>query len=259
MFADKMKQLRKRVPRQLSKLAHFARYHDLYTAMPSRPTFNEDGMATIHDASFTADPRFVRAYKAGLSTGSWDSYGNLRWRAYICCWAAEKGSHLEGDFVDCGVFKGGLARTVMEYVDFDRLDKTYWLLDTYEGLVDRLISPAERARGLGPGGYEPSYDRVVKNFSGKRAEIIKGPVPDTLPQVKAERVAYLSIDMNTAAPEIAAAEFFWDKLSSGACIVLDDYGWRLSPDQKPAFDAFARARGVQVLSLPTGQGLIVKP
>ena len=58
----------------------------------------------------------------------------------------------------------------------------------------------------------------------------------------------------------AAAEFFWPRLVSGAVIILDDYGY--SDDyvrQKRAFDTFARTKNVQVLLLPTGQGLIFKP
>lgn len=46
---------------------------------------------------------------------------------------------------------------------------------------------------------------------------------------------------------------------SGAIVVLDDYGWSGHEEQKHAFDSFARSRGVEVLSLPTGQGLILKP
>lgn len=80
----------------------------------------------------------------------------------------------------------------------------------------------------------------------------------TLDQVKSDKISFLSIDLNCAAPEIAAAEFFWDKLVSGASIVLDDYGWAKHIVQKHAFDDFARRRGVPILSLPTGQGLIIK-
>ena len=74
------------------------------------------------------------------------------------------------------------------------------------------------------------------------------------------RVCYLSIDMNCVGPEIAAAEFFWDRLVSGAVVLLDDYGagvWHLA--QKRAFDEFARRKGVEILSLPTCQGLLIKP
>jgi O-methyltransferase len=70
----------------------------------------------------------------------------------------------DGDFVECGVNRGGLSRAVIHYVDFDRLDKRFWLLDTYEGLVDRLISDDERKRGILPGGYEPCYEHVVQTF-----------------------------------------------------------------------------------------------
>jgi O-methyltransferase len=45
----------------------------------------------------------------------------------------------------------------------------------------------------------------------------------------------------------------------GAIIVLDDYGWRKQINQKIAFDRFADAREVNILSLPTGQGLLIKP
>ncbi|HLO34499.1 MAG TPA: hypothetical protein VK194_00390 [Candidatus Deferrimicrobium sp.] len=42
-------------------------------------------------------------------------------------------------------------------------------------------------------------------------------------------------------------------------MILDDHGHLPYAAQKRAFDAFAAERGVQVLLLPTGQGLIFKP
>jgi hypothetical protein len=65
--------------------------------------------------------------------------------------------------------------------------------------------------------------------------------------------------MNVAAPEIAAGEYFWPKLVSGAAIVLDDYGWSGHEDQKKQWNQFAYRYSVPILLLPTGQGLILKP
>lgn len=65
--------------------------------------------------------------------------------------------------------------------------------------------------------------------------------------------------MNIAAPEIAALEFFWDKLTPGAPVILDDYGWAHYRPQKEAMDDFATRKGVQILTLPAGQGLLLKP
>jgi O-methyltransferase len=219
----------------------------------------QDGFLTVHNSDFRKDRKFREAYRLGKATGSWGRQ-DVEWRAYVCCWAAWSVRNKEGDFVECGVNRGGLSRAVMHYVDFETLGKQFWLLDTYEGLVESLISEDERRRGILPGGYTPCYDHVVKTFGSiPGVNIIKGVVPDTLKQVKSHRICYLSIDMNNAAPEIAAAEYFWDRMTSGGIIVLDDYGWRKQINQKIAFDSFAELRDVKVLCLPTGQGLIIKP
>jgi O-methyltransferase len=219
----------------------------------------QDGLLTVHNSDFRQDPKFHDAYSLGKATGSWGRQ-DVEWRAYICCWAAWSVREKDGDFVECGVNRGGLSRTVMHYVDFERLGKRFWLLDTYEGLPAHLISEDERRLGILPGGYSACFDQVVETFRGvPGVAIVKGIVPDTLERVTSEKVCYLSLDMNNAAPEIAAAEHFWDHLVSGGVIVLDDYGWAKQINQKRAFDHFAHERGVKVLALPTGQGLILKP
>jgi hypothetical protein len=65
--------------------------------------------------------------------------------------------------------------------------------------------------------------------------------------------------MNCAPPEVAAAEFFWERLVGGAIVLLDDYGFPGHEAQREALDGFAAAKQVKILCLPTGQGLIVKP
>jgi hypothetical protein len=223
-------------------------------------TYRQDGLLTEHNSDFMQDVRFARAYKTGAETGSWDGL-SIHWRAHVACWAAMHGKNLEGDYVECGVNRGGLSLTVMEYIGFGALkNRTFYLLDTFEGLSAQYISKEEQALGRKPGGYEQCYEAVKNTFRGyENVVIIKGTVPDTLPQVKSGKICYLSIDMNCMEPEIAAAEFFWGKLVRGAAMVLDDYGWSAHIVQKNAFDRFAECKGVPILSLPTGQGLILKP
>ncbi|MDC0108602.1 hypothetical protein OAI35_02750 [Paracoccaceae bacterium] len=57
---------------------------------------------------------------------------------------------------------------------------------------------------------------------------------------------------------MAAISYFWDKLVVGAPVLLDDYAYKGYEYQKQAMDAFASDYGVSILSLPTGQGLLVK-
>lgn len=226
--------------------------------VPGPLTYNQDGLATIHNCDFMRDPLFMEAYRLGRETGSW-GMGGIHWRVYVLCWAAAWASRREGDFVECGVNRGGYSRAVMHYVDFPKLDKTFYLLDTFHGLERKYVSDAERQRGVMEYQYDECYESVCKTFAGFRAVVVRGAVPETLPEVKATKICYLSIDMNCEAPEIAAAEHFWDKLVPGGVMILDDYGWTIHIGQKTAFDRFARQRGVMILSLPTGQGLIIKP
>jgi len=222
-------------------------------------TYNQDGLASTHNCDFIKDVHFSKAYAAGKATGSWGN-SDVHWRAHVVCWAAKKGMALDGDFVECGVNKGGLASAVLHYTELYKTSRKLYLLDTYNGLVARYLTEDEKRRDSNADGYEECYDAVKRTFSDfPNVIIVKGAVPETLKEVNASKIAFLSIDMNCVEPEIAAAEYFWSRLSSGAVIVLDDYGWSGHILQKEAFDRFAVERGVQVLSLPTGQGVIIKP
>ncbi|MDP9203523.1 MAG: TylF/MycF family methyltransferase [Gemmatimonadota bacterium] len=220
-------------------------------------TYNEDGLATRHNADFLHSPRFKQAYLAGKATGSWGD-GDIRWRAYVACWLAQRALMFEGDFVECGVNRGGLARTVVEYLGFGNVGRRFFLLDTYCGIPDESLSPEERALGV-KWNYSECYDAVRTTFAAyENVVLIRGIVPHTLRHVDATKVAYLSLDMNCAQPEIAAARHFWPMMPSGAVILLDDYGWSGHTAQKRAFDRFAHDHGVEVLALPSGQGMIFK-
>jgi O-methyltransferase len=179
---------------------------------------------------------------------------------HVACWAATQAAQLEGEFCECGVYRGGLARAIVDYVGFGDLDKAFYLFDTFEGIPETAISQAERQLGRLPGEYDESYQAVRETFRNfANVHIVRGVVPEVLSLVEIERVAYLSLDMNVYQPEIAAAEHFWPRIVSGGIILLDDYGFRAHRLQKVAMDAFAQERGTEILSLPTGQGLLVKP
>lgn len=222
------------------------------------PTYNEDELITGHKSDFMEDEHFMRCYNLAVAEGLAIS-DKIHWRAYVICWAASQVKKLEGDFVECGVAKGFLSRIAMEYIDFGNLPKIFYLLDTFKGLQEKYLTEKERETKNFGWDYGISYKQVMNTFkSFKNVRIIKGPVPDTLPQVASLKIAYLSIDMNCVIPEIAAAEYFWNKLVSGGVIILDDYGHSGHEEQKYAFDDFARRKGIQILCLPTGQGLIIK-
>ncbi len=232
----------------------------------NQPQFSADGLATFHNCEFLSDPKFQAAYRFGMQVGALRRLDlHVEWRAWIAIWAAEQALRVPGDFVECGVHTGILSGTVAHWTDFrTRADRRMWLLDTFDGLPEEQLSETERAIGLQQYNEEYRGSDGLANIRAKfrgypNVHIVPGAVPGTLAQVAAERVAYLSIDMNIALPEIAAAEYFWPLLSQGGIVLLDDYNWMAHVNQKRAFDAFAAARGLRVLGLPTGQGILIKP
>jgi O-methyltransferase len=245
------------VPPRGLDLYRFLRYPD-YSLVYGQLNYNQDGLATTHRAEFLKDPLFAESYRLGEGTGSFRA-NRIQWRAHVACWAASHAKLLEGDFVECGVYRGGLARAIVNYVGFEHLQKRFFLCDTYEGLVDAYISDEEKRMGKKAGGFEESYEIVKQTFAAfPNVRIVRGIVPEVLSQVDATKVCYLSLDMNCAPPEVAAAEYFWDKMVTGGVILLDDYNWVGYEPQKKAMDEFAARKGVPVLNLPTGQGLILK-
>jgi O-methyltransferase len=101
---------------------------------------------------------------------------------------------------------------------------------------------------------------VKKTFGGfSNVEIIKGAVPHTLSRVSTEKVAFLSIDMNCVQPELGALDFFWPKMVSGGVIVLDDFAYQGFDEQNSAHTEWAKRNKIDILTLSTGQGLIIKP
>jgi hypothetical protein len=205
------------------------------------------------------DPDFMKAELAGAGTGSW---ANIHWRVHTILWAAEHCKDIEGDFVECGTNKGGYAKAICEYIDFGSINKTFYLLDTFEGLDESQLTKEEIAAGKKEyfqSAYSNCFEQVKKTFSSvKNIKLIKGSVPGTLALVSGKQFAFLSIDMNNVNPEIAALDYFWDKLSKGGMIVLDDYAYVTYDLQYEAHNKWAKQKGIKILSLPTGQGLIVK-
>jgi hypothetical protein len=229
------------------------------------PTYNDDGLITQHVCTFMGDLRFLRAYEVGAATGALRTHpGHIHWRAYVACWAAMRAMRLKGDFCECGVNLGLLSRAIVDYVDFDSdATRTFYLFDTFDGIPEDVLSPEERERGVDNDafGYTECYEDVARTFSAfPNVKLIRGKVPESFESCEIGAVAYLSIDMNNAFSEIAALEYFWDKLVPGAIVVLDDYAYgEQFAVQRHAFDTFSGERDVSVLTLPTGQGLIIKP
>ena len=228
------------------------------------PTYADDGLISEHIVDFMNEEKFKNAYENGKRTGAIEFHpGDIHFRAYIACWAAKHALSLEGDFVECGVGKGLLSRTIVDYVDFKHVTKKFFLIDTYQGIpVEQGIeSEVKSMKALNTLHFNTSYlEEVKKTFREyDNVEIIQGQIPEVFSNHAFNRVSYLSIDMNNSIAEAVALEFFWDKLIPGAVVLFDDYAYgEQFRAQKEAMDGFAIKMGYTILTLPTGQGMLIK-
>jgi hypothetical protein len=227
-------------------------------------TYFDDGLRTTHDSSFTTEPKFRAAYQHGKDLTPTQKVHQGPWRAHVATWAASTAIRREGDFVECGVWMGFVSSVAMTYVNWNKIagNRKFYLIDSFEGLSETLITDEERKTGTHK-TYGDSYagaleraKETTKEF--KNVEIVKGFVPHILNSVKTDKVAYLHLDMNAAIPETEALKFFWPKMSNGGVVLFDDYAYAGYKPQKVALDDVAEALGFSILSLPTGQGIVIK-
>jgi O-methyltransferase len=234
------------------------------------PSYDANNLVVWYqNVEFLTNPKFQSAYRRGMDSGhqimrpagSKEDI-HIEWRVAIACWAAHHASRLAGDFVECGTNTGIVSLAICDYLDFNKLDKTFWLFDTFEGIPLEQISREERKAGRGQENvqwYPECFELATSNFKPyPRVRLIRGRVPDTLSTVEIGKVAYLHLDMNIAYPERAAIEYFWPKMPTGAIALLDDYGWSPYYEQKKILDEFAAGKGVEIFMLPTGQGILIK-
>lgn len=231
-----------------------------------RGRYSQDGLFTTHSDHFRTDPEFRAAYSRGVHA-SWGVDPRFEWRVHVALWAARTALRVPGDFVECGVNAGFISSAIMKKLRWNTVGRRFYLIDTFAGPVLEQFSRQEVEHGrvavvrkaLQAGAYVTDLDRIRANFAEwENAILVQGPVPDVLSQTGVQRVAFVHIDMNCALPERAAFDFFWERLSPGGVILFDDYVYYGHDEQRKTIDAAVKAKGAEILSLPTGQGLIVK-
>lgn len=230
--------------------------------------FKADGVAVKgRNLGFMDDARFAEAYQWSAKfewKGQRSSWANhdLRWRAHICVWAAVNANRIEGDFVEFGVDTAILSGTVAKYLGFEKLNRQFFLFDTFAGmpLIEGLSDRERRfVRKHNASNYDDSYEMVLAKFTQyPNVHTVRGMLPETLQSLTSQRIAYASVDLNNMPAEKAVIECIWPRLVAGAIVVIDDYGFSAHAAQYEMWNAFAASKGTAIATLPTGQGLLLK-
>ncbi|MCY1248617.1 hypothetical protein D9M72_620630 [compost metagenome] len=115
--------------------------------------------------------------------------------------------------------------------------------------------PAKKNKGI----YQDVFSIATRNFAKfPNAKLVRGALPGTLDGTSIGQIAYLSIDLNSAKYERQCIDAVWDRVVEGASIVLDDYAFKGQEEQNAMWNKFASEKGQVILTLPTGQGLMIR-
>ena len=182
---------------------------------------------------------------------------------------------IEGDVVECGVWRGGsmhaVARTLAAAGDTSR---DLHLFDTYAGMPpagDRDVRhdgrPAAELLETLPRDSKTwavaSLEDVRAGFASvpypaERVHFVEGRVEDTVPEHAPERIALLRLDTDWYESTRHELAHLYPRLESGGVLILDDYGWWKGA--RDAVDEWLAASGERLLLAPAGSGRIaVKP
>ncbi|MDR1646903.1 MAG: TylF/MycF family methyltransferase [Zoogloeaceae bacterium] len=148
---------------------------------------------------------------------------------------------IEGDIVECGVWRGGsmmiVARTLLACGDRSR---SLYLFDTFEGMslpteTDRSFDGISALSQLqqtpsGTGIWcHASLEDVRENlfstgYPPEKIHFIKGKVEDTIPQAIPPRLALLRLDTDWYESTKHELEHLYPLLNSKGVLIIDDYG-----------------------------------
>jgi O-methyltransferase len=218
---------------------------------------------------FLDDEKFRQSFEAVRGSHVYDQYDSphtIAWRLHTLVWAARCAIAHEGDFVECGVFKGDMAWVVATNLGTALDGRTFYLYDSFEGFSPTLSVPEDYPENPGFLEFankvyrEPGlHELVTRRFASMpNIRVIRGFLPESLRIAMPSRIAFLHVDLNSPAAEVGVLEILFDRVVPGGMIVFDDYGWHVFRKQRLAEDRFMAERGHAILELPTGQGLVVK-
>lgn len=157
-----------------------------------------------------------------------------------------KNNNIEGDFVECGVWRGGNILLFKLLNDYYNLNRKIFAYDTFDGMTEpedididnskvsakKYLSLQKKDENFENTHCFSSLETVKKNIlqytNLKNIKFIVGPVEKTLKVEKIpKKISILRLDTDWYASTKIELEILYPRLVKGGVLILDDYGhWR---------------------------------
>lgn len=212
--------------------------------IPELPHYDE---ITLHKWLIPGEFRDIFENVKDQTVVSQDRLWNLWELSNICL-------HIEGEFWECGVYKGGSGKLLSKVAK--KKNKTIRLFDTFEGMPD--VNPDIDFHHAGD--FDDVQFNHIKNFIGRddHIEYMQGIIPATFDGLDDCKIAFAHIDVDIYQSVKDCLEFIWPRLTFGGIVVADDYGFATCLGAKKAFDEFCMDMNLSMFYSRTGQGILFK-
>jgi O-methyltransferase len=162
-------------------------------------------------------------------------------------------NHIPGDFVECGVYKGGSALLLGRIAN--EQGKSIHLFDTFSGMPERT----EEHDSFEIGSFsDTSIDAVRDRLKSlNNVTFHKGTLPQTLLDSNIALISFAHIDVDQYISTKACLQESRPRLANGGIVIVDDYGRPGTPGARLAVAEICAMYGREVIALPTGQGVIL--
>lgn len=165
---------------------------------------------------------------------------------------------LDGQFFECGVYRGGTAMLLARLVHRRRRfpNVRLHLFDTFEGMpeTDRGIDLHRKGDFA-----DTSLESVRARINAPDAvTFYPGRIPKTFARLRSVAIAFAHVDVDILDSVKACCEFLYPRLQAGGFLVFDDYGFPSCPGARQAVDRYFRDKREVPLVLPTGQAVVFR-
>lgn len=150
---------------------------------------------------------------------------------------------IEGDFVECGVWRGGSAMIMTKMlIDHNLKNKKIYLYDTFDGMsapteldisfqgekAEELMKSREKNETDVIWAYA-SLEDVKRNIFSTGIDpecvnFVKGKVEETIPQIIPDKISILRLDTDWYESTYHELIHLFPRLVQGGIIIIDDYG-----------------------------------
>lgn len=140
-----------------------------------------------------------------------------------------------GDFVETGVFTGGMSVVMARVARGERTGKTHWACDSFSGLPspqkEDFLCTRHKGRASCKRGEKGSFSSSASAFRSyvqreglTNVRVVEGWFHSTLPPPGLSSVSFLRLDGDVYNSTLVTLVRLYPLVSSGGFVYVDDYG-----------------------------------